>query len=58
MRNLENYGVQSLNAKEIRETEGGFFFGFIPPWMELWGGINIAGLSSYALVDGGKVYES
>jgi len=23
MKNLENYGVQSLNAKEIRETEGG-----------------------------------
>jgi len=23
MKNLENYGVQSLNAQEIRETEGG-----------------------------------
>jgi len=24
MKNLENYGVQELNAREIRETEGGF----------------------------------
>jgi len=23
MKNLENYGVQTLNAKEIRETDGG-----------------------------------
>ncbi|WP_456378183.1 hypothetical protein [Lutibacter sp.] len=23
MKNLENYGVQTLNAKEIREIEGG-----------------------------------
>ena len=23
MKNLENYGVQELNAKEIRETDGG-----------------------------------
>jgi len=23
MKNLENYGVQTLNAQEIRETEGG-----------------------------------
>lgn len=23
MENLENYGVQELNVKEIRETEGG-----------------------------------
>jgi len=26
MKNLENYGVQTLNAKEIRETEGGLIF--------------------------------
>ncbi len=25
MKNLENYGVQTLNAQEIRETEGGLF---------------------------------
>ena len=25
MKNLENYGVQELNAKEIRETDGGWF---------------------------------
>ena len=24
MKKLENYGVQTLNAKEIRETDGGF----------------------------------
>jgi len=24
MKNLENYGVQELNAKEIKETDGGF----------------------------------
>ena len=23
MKNLENYGVQEMNAKEIKETEGG-----------------------------------
>jgi hypothetical protein len=23
MKNLENYGVQELNAKEIKETDGG-----------------------------------
>ena len=25
MKNLQNYGVQALNAKEIKETDGGFF---------------------------------
>ena len=25
MKNLENFGVQEMNAKEIRETDGGFF---------------------------------
>ena len=25
MKNLVNYGVQELNAKEIIETDGGFF---------------------------------
>jgi len=25
MKNLENYGVVSLDAKEIKETEGGLF---------------------------------
>ena len=25
MRNLEIYGVQELNAREIRETDGGLF---------------------------------
>ena len=24
MKNLENFGVQELNAKEIRNTDGGF----------------------------------
>ena len=24
MKNLENYGVQELNTKEIKETEGGW----------------------------------
>ena len=24
MKNLESFGVQELNAKEIRETDGGF----------------------------------
>jgi len=27
MKNLENYGVQTLNAKEIRETSGGSLLG-------------------------------
>lgn len=26
MKNLQNFGVQELNAKEIRETEGGLLF--------------------------------
>jgi lactobin A/cerein 7B family class IIb bacteriocin len=25
MKNLENFGVQELNAREIRETEGGIW---------------------------------
>jgi hypothetical protein len=25
MKNLQNYGVQELNAKEIKETDGDFF---------------------------------
>jgi len=25
MKNLENYGVQELNAREIRETDGGIW---------------------------------
>ena len=25
MKNLENYGVQELNTKEIKETNGGFW---------------------------------
>jgi hypothetical protein len=34
MKNLENFGVQELNAKEIKETDGGFRlwstgFGFV-----------------------------
>ena len=29
MKNLENYGVQELNAKEIRETEGGAILGLM-----------------------------
>lgn len=24
MKNLQNYGVQEMNAKEIRNTDGGF----------------------------------
>ncbi len=28
MKNLENYGVQELNAKEIREANGGFIIIF------------------------------
>ena len=31
MKNLENFGVQELNAKEIKETDGGF----IP--LVIWG---------------------
>lgn len=26
MKNLENYGVQELNAREIQETEGGIIW--------------------------------
>ncbi|MDD3721613.1 MAG: hypothetical protein PHW92_03870 [Lutibacter sp.] len=26
MKNLENYGVQALNSKELKETEGGLVF--------------------------------
>lgn len=32
MKNLENYGVQELNAKEIRETEGGGRFAEFVGW--------------------------
>jgi len=45
MKNLENYGVQSLNAQEINGIDGGFLIP-IPNWMELFGGVNIIGLSS------------
>ncbi len=26
MKNLENFGVQELNSKEIRETDGGYWW--------------------------------
>ncbi len=29
MKNLENYGVQEMNAKEIREVDGGSILGFL-----------------------------
>jgi hypothetical protein len=40
MKNLENYGVQEMNAKEITEIDGGFI------WVELWGGFNFVNISS------------
>ena len=35
MKNLQNFGVQELNAKEVKETNGGA----IPPW--LWQGVAV-----------------
>ena len=32
MKNLENYGVQELNAQEIKETDGGWY---ISPYLYL-----------------------
>jgi len=39
MKNLENYGVQTLNAREIREVDGGFF------------GLILAAAASYLLYE-------
>ncbi len=39
MKNLENYGVLELNAKEIKETDGGF-----------WGTL-VGALLAYAIID-------
>ncbi|MBL4723933.1 MAG: hypothetical protein JKY73_00710 [Lutibacter sp.] len=35
MKNLENYGVQELNAKEIKDTDGGFIICgiFVASWV-------------------------
>ncbi len=51
MKNLENYGVQNLSAKEITEIDGGFI------WIELWGGINFVNMSGQLGGDG-ITYES
>jgi len=41
MKNLENYGVLEMNAKEIRETEGGLLpivvFGVVIGWKAVAG---------------------
>jgi hypothetical protein len=42
MKNLENYGVLELNAKEISETEGGFLLGTSGvSWGNFWKGVGI-----------------
>ena len=47
MKNLENYGVQEMNAREIKETDGGDF-GL---------GIAIAGALIYLYNEGGDFVE-
>ena len=52
MKNLENYGVQELNAQEIKRTEGGvIIFGIAVAGWVLWtvGGLCVAalGLGAY-----------
>ena len=46
MKNLQNFGVQELSAKEIRETSGGFF-----PWI-------ILGIVALATVIGQTIFSN
>ncbi len=39
MKNLENYGVHSLDTKEIREIDGGRL-----PWRKIWKAIESTGI--------------
>jgi len=40
MKNLENYGVQKMNSKEIKETEGGFEWPTLEEWNQAVGDFN------------------
>ncbi|WP_299104058.1 hypothetical protein [uncultured Tenacibaculum sp.] len=53
MKNLQNYGVQELSAKEIKETEGGFLSFVIAAGVGLFAmGIHDAIDHPQAFVDG------
>lgn len=43
MKNLENFGVQEMDAREIKETDGGLFFGTSGGfnWANFWRGVTI-----------------
>ena len=45
MKNLENYGVQELNARDIQETEGGFL-----PWIAA--AVAVGGVLAWAFEKG------
>ena len=51
MKNLENYGVQELNAREIRETDGGGF------WEMLTDGTSSSGTNNPIAFAGEAVYN-
>tara|TARA_R110002050_G_scaffold272187_1_gene415934 strand:- start:242 stop:406 length:165 start_codon:yes stop_codon:yes gene_type:complete len=51
--NLEQFGVQDLNVKELEKTEGGSIF----YWVEMWGGLNFINNASYGMNTGGVRYE-
>jgi lactobin A/cerein 7B family class IIb bacteriocin len=53
MKNLQNFGVQEMNAKEIREIDGGFFP--IAIWGVVLGAEYVAGLFFAGLAVGASV---
>ena len=52
MKNLENYGVQELNAREIQETDGGC------PWCVVVGTVLAVSQIYDEIVDGIEWYEN
>ncbi|WP_456377911.1 hypothetical protein [Lutibacter sp.] len=52
MKNLENYGVQVLDAKEIREVDGGGF------WDDLTEGTSYSGTSNPIVFLGETAYNA
>jgi lactobin A/cerein 7B family class IIb bacteriocin len=53
MKNLQNFGVQEMNAKEIRDIDGGFFP--IAIWGVVLGAEYVAGLFYAGLAVGAAV---
>ncbi|PCI32953.1 MAG: hypothetical protein COB60_08465 [Flavobacteriaceae bacterium] len=51
MKNLENYGVQELNGKEIMEIDGGGF------WEDLTSGTSWSGTSNKLIYAGEALYN-